>query len=279
MPYSEIDWLGLWKELVLARKLMHSSKNNFSFNRRERAEAFEAGSRKKNKEKGDMFLDFIRADLKPGETVLDIGAGTGRWTVPLAEAAKKVTSIEPASAMLDILKKNVSEAGLGNVEIIQSSWESADVEPHDIAACAHAMYMSPDLAGFVRKMEKNAKRRCYMAMRLLPADGIMAELSFKIHKSRHDAPNFLIAYNALYGMGIYTNVLLEDSGYHWTDDNIESAFERAKKHLHLDDLAEYDNIILETLKRRLVLKDGVYHWPDGMRSALLWWDVKSKAGL
>ncbi len=279
MPYAEIDWLGLWKELVFARKLRHVESDGFTFNRKERAEAFDAGSRRKNKEKGDMFLDFICSDLKPGETVLDIGAGTGRWTVPMSGVVSSVTAIEPAAAMLDILKKNVREAGAGNVKIIESSWEEAEVKPHDIVACAHAMYMSPDLAGFVRKMEKNARRRCYMAMRLLPADGIMAELSLKIHQNRHDSPDFLIAYNALYGMGIYTNVILEDSGYHWTDDDIVSAFDRAKKHLHLDEPSEYDNLIRETLKRRLVLKDGVYNWPDGMRSTLLWWDVKPKAGL
>ena len=69
MPYEETDWFKLWEELVLTRKLAHAERDGFSFNRKERAEAFEAGSRRKNKEKGDVFLDFMRSDLKPGETV------------------------------------------------------------------------------------------------------------------------------------------------------------------------------------------------------------------
>jgi hypothetical protein len=74
-------------------------------------------------------------------------------------------------------------------------------------------------------------------------------------------------------MGIYANVLMEYVQHRWTDETIDDAFARAKRHLHREGLKTHDKLIRETLERRLTYKDGVYAWPDGMNSALVWWDV------
>jgi FkbM family methyltransferase len=269
---KEADYLALWRELVLSRRGQHPDGPSI-FNRKERAEAFEEGTRRKNRERRDLLVDFIKADLKPGETALDIGAGTGRWTVPLAKVVAKVTAVEPAGAMLAILKNNANDAGLTNIEYVQANWEQAEVSMHDVVGCAHAMYMSADFAAFVRKMESSARRRCYLAIRHFPIDGVIQELSMKIYGNPHDGPNFIIGYNALYQMGIYANVVMEYVQHRWRDDTAGEAFARAKRHLHLEGLGTYDALIRETLERRLTYKDGVYAWPDGMNSALVWWDV------
>ena len=85
------------------------------------------------------------------------------------------------------------------------------------------------------------------------------------------APMPLIAYNALYSLGIYTNVLVENDIYPWVNNTLEEAFIRAKKHLHLESIGAYDGLIRDTLSKRLIISNNCYVWPDGMRSALLWW--------
>jgi SAM-dependent methyltransferase len=272
---KETDWSALWRELASRPHVKPGAPGKKgSFERKERAQQFEARTKKRNEERKDPLLEYVLNDLKPGETVLDIGAGTGRWTVPLAKQARQVTAVEPSAAMLDILKENAKEAGLTNVEIIQSTWETARVSPHDIAVCAHAMYQTPDLVAFSRQMEANATRRCYLAIRLIPVDGVMGELSRKIYGNLNDSPNFIVGYNALYLAGIYTNVRLEEGSFHWTSADKESAVDMARRHLYLGDSDDYNGLIRETLEKRLVLKDGAYLWPDGMRSALIWWDIR-----
>ena len=274
MLNREPDYIELWRQLVLQGQNRFPGEGS-SFNRKDKAAAFEAGSRRKNQDRPDPLIDFVVNELKPGETALDIGAGTGRWTLPLARVASKVTAIEPAGAMAEILKANADEAGVaGKIEFVSDTWEEADVAAHDIVVCAHAMYGNPDFATFINRMESLAMKRCYLGVRHFPSGGIVQELHTRIFGQPHDSPNFIVAYNALYQMGIHGNVLMEDLRKRWKDNDMESAFKRAKRHLNLPDSDEkYDGLIQETLDRRLELIDGAYVWPDGMNSVLIWWDV------
>ena len=259
---KEIDWFELWRELV-TRKLYPKSDKL--------VERYKAHGQKQ-KERPDSLLDFVLKGVDASDTAIDIGAGTGRWTIPLAKRIKSLTSIEPTSGMAEMLKENLKNGRLRNVEILAQTWEDATPSMHDIVVCAHGMYASEDLAAFVRKMERYARKTCYMAVRIPPADGILSELSLKIHGCRHDSPDGVIAYNALYTVGIHTNVLVENTIVNWVNKTVEDAFVRAKRHLRLDTFERaYDDLIYSTLQRRLTFSDGVYTWPDGMRSALLWW--------
>jgi hypothetical protein len=174
--------------------------------------------------------------------------------------------------MVDNLQKNIASAKQDNIKIIQSPWEDAIVEPHNITVCAHAMYASHDLASFVRKIERYTTRTCYLAIRLPPSNGIIGELSLAIYGRQHDSPNAIIAYNALYSIGICANIQVESDIYYWTNDTFEEAFVRAKRHLRLQLSTTYDTLIRDTLAKRLSLSNNCYVWPDGMRSALLWWN-------
>jgi len=258
---KEDNWFELWQELV---------ERNSRPGRDGMVKKYKRHARKKT-ERSDPLLNFVLKEMNAEDTVLEIGPGTGRWTIPLSRTGRSLTAVEPTSAMADMLRENLDNVGLNSVEILSQSWEDATPEMHDVVICAHGMYGSPDLETFVRKMERCARKRCYLAIRLTPADGIMAELALKISGCRHDSPDAVIAYNALYSLGIYANVLVEDSMANWANASLEDAVRRAKKHLHLGPSEAYDELIASTLNRRLSFSDSVYTWPDGMRSALLWW--------
>jgi 2-polyprenyl-3-methyl-5-hydroxy-6-metoxy-1,4-benzoquinol methylase len=257
----EPDWLELWRELV---------KSTYNPGSERLWQRYEKHARKRS-ERPDPLLEFVKDNLAPGDTVIDIGAGSGRWTIPLAAKAGGVSAIEPSPEMSILLRQNIDASGRDNIETIAAKWEEASVQTHDIVVCAHAMYSSPDLADFVRKMERLARKRCYLAMRLLQADSILGELSLAIYGRRHDSANAIVAYNALFSMGIYANVIIEEGIYRWENASLEEAFLRAKRHLRLETEMRFDSLIRDTLQRRLVYQTNTYIWPDGMRSALLWW--------
>lgn len=59
-------------------------------------------------------LDSIvrKADIRPTDTVLEIGPGTGNLTLKLLEAAGKVIAIEIDKRMVEVLCNRVAERGL-----------------------------------------------------------------------------------------------------------------------------------------------------------------------
>ncbi len=70
----------------------------------------------------------------PQSTLLDIGSGTGTFSIPLALLHVKVTAIDPSAKMLEILREDAQNEGvLPLIETHQSDWDTFDVPtPYDI---------------------------------------------------------------------------------------------------------------------------------------------------
>jgi protein-L-isoaspartate(D-aspartate) O-methyltransferase len=55
---------------------------------------------------------------EPGDSILEIGSGSGYQTAILAALSRHVTSIERISSVADLARKNLSSIGIQNVRII-----------------------------------------------------------------------------------------------------------------------------------------------------------------
>ncbi len=267
MPRGE--WTERWKSLASIDLMTGPAGEERMVERwRELAERLDAGS----ETRPDPILDFVLERLTSEMTVIDIGAGVGRWTVPLAARAHHVTAVEPVEGMRRVLRERLAARQVANVSIVETPWLDAAVEPHDVVVAAYSMYTSTDLAAFARKMERDARSLCCLAMRLPAHDGIIGELSERIHGEWHDSPNFIVGYNALLEAGFAPNVYIEPAPVrYWTDPNIAEAVVRARRHLRLED-DRNDALIRQTLERRLRETPGGYCWPDWMRAAMIWWE-------
>jgi len=270
------DWPLLWKQLVEAQAKAMQEKQEAKPEDAwvERARTF--GDRvRKRWEKEDSSRRFLVDLLKdnPGCSVLDIGAGTGSWACMLAPYAAKVTALEPSPAMRAVMAENIRDLGIRNVEIRQDSWPEAVVEEHDISLCSHAMYHCADFPAFVRRMDEITRRCCLILMRAPLPDGVMAEIAREVWGQPHDSPNFHIGYNILLQMGIFANVLMEDTGpwKPWTNTSIEEALADVKRKLGLMGDDNYDAVISRILQGRLRWKDGTFVWPSGVCSVLVYW--------
>jgi SAM-dependent methyltransferase len=57
-------------------------------------------------------IEFVRAHVKPGGRLLDVGCGAGREAIGFARAGYRVTGIDLAPAMIEAARRLAAEAGL-----------------------------------------------------------------------------------------------------------------------------------------------------------------------
>lgn len=97
------------------------------------ARSFEAGADAYERHRPrypEQLFDDIRelAGTRWGARLLEIGAGTGRATLALAERGAEIDAIEPSRDMLDVLAARLASAGLAErVRLREAVFE--DVEP------------------------------------------------------------------------------------------------------------------------------------------------------
>ena len=94
-------------------------------------------------------------DLKSGDTVVEIGCGTGLNFPMLQQAVGpvgKVIGVDLTDAMLNQARRRVSMRGWGNVELVQSDAASYSF-PRDIGGVlsTFAITLSPDFDSIIRR--------------------------------------------------------------------------------------------------------------------------------
>lgn len=71
------------------------------------------------------------ADIQPNETILEIGAGIGTMTIPMAKKAGKVIAIEKDPIIADVLQQRLIREKINNVKVIRDDALKIDYPPFD----------------------------------------------------------------------------------------------------------------------------------------------------
>lgn len=114
---------------------------------------------------GEEALDALLALADPDEVWLDIGAGAGRYALPLALRVAEVVAVEPSASMRNALRTGKAEHGLDNIRIVGAAWPDALAElgeppVADVALVAHVGYDIEAIGPFLDGMDRAASRLC-----------------------------------------------------------------------------------------------------------------------
>ena len=156
--------------------------------------------------------------LRVGETLLDVGAGPGRLSIPAAVQGAKVTALDVSSEMLGVLRHNAEQAGVAGISTLNLAWE--DVRPgdnlqvHDVVLLSRSPAMN-DLP----KVDALARRAAYVMVycgRSLKSfhDELLAGIeAAPAHSTRPGLPAHMLVFNQLIDMGIEAHVDYLDDGF------------------------------------------------------------------
>jgi SAM-dependent methyltransferase len=112
----------------------------------------------------DPSLNALLSLVRPHDVWLDVGAGGGRYALPLALRVREVVAIDPSPAMLAVLREDAATFGIENVSVIEARWPMTDPPSGDVSLMAHVGYDIAEIGPFLDQLEIQSSRLCVAVM-------------------------------------------------------------------------------------------------------------------
>lgn len=142
--------------------------------------------------------------LPPRGSVLDVGAGSGAASLPLAGLAGSLAAVDTDAAMLEELRKRALPLRLQTTLVVGRWPDVAERTPAaDVVVCSHVLYNVADLKPFVEALTSHARRRVVIEITAHHPLAGLNPLWLRFHHLRRpERPTWEDAARALFALGL-----------------------------------------------------------------------------
>ena len=253
---SASEAAAAWRDLVVAEREQVEGLAN-----RPRPEDFYgpvAQSFKADPQRRDEpLLDVLRALVRPEETWIDVGAGGGRYALPIALLARRVYAVEPSGGMRDAIQEAAREHGIDNIEVFDERWPGASSAPAaDVAFISHVGYDIAEIGAFLDEMEAHAARLCVAVLFDRAPISDFATLWAPVHGAeRHLLPGMAEFVALLFARGATPELRFLNLAPRVYPD-LEALQRSARRPLWVLEGSEQDKRLAEAVRARAVRVEG-----------------------
>ncbi len=267
MKFGDLDWDRMWREARQAKTWRGRKKDDWD----KRAPSF--AKRNMHSVYAERFLALLRPD--PSWSALDFGSGPGTLAIPLARQVRAVTAADFSTAMLAILDREATAAGLNNIRTVHASWEDdwrqLGIERHDLVIASRSLSVD-NLRAALTRMDEWAAKRVVVSDRV-GAGPFDPDVFAAVGRTLETGPDYIYTVNLLYQMGICATVDFIDleqrrifadraeaiDSCRWMLDRI-SPTEETKLARHVDERLEPLPDGAVALSRRTPIRWAVISW-------------------
>lgn len=268
-----IHWQNTWQEMRNERMRKPQIDPTLALFKKS-ANLFSRLIQSNNYEFGRKAVEILSGIINAGFEVLEIGAGPGSLTIPLAKKVKKIDSVELSQKAIAQLKINLQEENLNNVEIINQDWsEMKDpVRSHkyDLVVCSHFLWQMPDIEGTLRRLE-NASHTYCAVIQPCGRDEIVKDVFEEIGKLKYtgqfepDADYF--AYVILREWGRWISVMPYDYTFvRNLEEEIRYVADFVGRYIKID------QGILKKIRKYLLSKSETGTYIENNKAVVMWWE-------
>jgi SAM-dependent methyltransferase len=205
--------------------------------------------------------------LATAGSVLDVGAGGGAASLPLAPPAARIAAVDESGSMLDSFAAAAEGLGVTHAEIRgrwpDASWAAPDT---DVVVCHHVVYNVPDLARFLAHLDRHARRRVVVELTARHPQSDLEALWRTIHGiERPHAPTYAEAVGVAAALGYDPHVERFSRPSLWVGAPREEQVAFARRRLCAG--PEHD----EQIRRHVAAHAGT-----ARELVTLWWDARRR---
>ena len=209
------------------------------------------------------------------KSIIDIGAGCGALSIPLAENIKHVTALEPSKPMMNIMKREAFAKRLKNINFVNAHWEKVKLPPHEAVILANVPgILLNDIGKFLNQLEKIKPRLIILIQGVDPKnDKFYFRQLYPIifGKTVSEKYDYLKVYSYLHSHNIYANVRIIKYNLDQPFNDLKEALRFWKVYLGLKS-KKYDGVIRGFLSRKLVESENNLIARIPKKSAIIWWN-------
>lgn len=220
----------------------------------------------------DAILDALKALVEPDDVWLDVGAGGGRYALPLALTAREVIALDHSPAMLGVLRQVSDDFGIANVRVVETDWPTAEDFPADVTLISNIGNDIEEIGPFVDALERSARRLCVAQWRWHNPTRDLDELWPEVHGvPRATLPNlrdFLVLLLARERPFEVRLISTRSQTY----ASVEEAMVNGRRQTWVEPGSAKDARLRAAIAARLVERDGrfAYHWEPSYAGIVTW---------
>ena len=220
----------------------------------------------------DATVNVLLSLAQLTDTWLDVGAGGGRYALPIALHVEELIAIDPSPAMLSALTEDAAANRIDNVRVIESRWPMSDPPSGDVALMAHVGYDIAEIGPFVDQLESQSSRLCVAAMGASAMQTTGALFWREVHGDERihlpALPEFL---TLLLARGRLPEVTLVDR-VPPTFDTLDDALAMARRQLWLREGSANDQRLQAVAREVITERDGrfAFEWTPTKIGIVSW---------
>ncbi|RMF95871.1 MAG: class I SAM-dependent methyltransferase [Candidatus Schekmanbacteria bacterium] len=222
------------------------------------------------------ILNIIIPLIQECKTIIDIGAGCGPLSIPLAELGYQVTALEPSPSMINKIRQKAEKKKLSNMKFLEAKFGEIDAGKHDAAIVANVRKLFVELDDFLKNLESVSPK---ITILIVGADTKNNKFFFSelypilFNKEYPKKENHLAVFEKLTAKGLNPQSCIIDLNIDQPFYDIDEAVEFWKAYLNINN-SKYDNILKNFLTEKLIKRDKWLIAEVKKRSAVIWWTSK-----
>lgn len=222
--------------------------------------------------------EWLHRQLGDNQQILDLGCGSGNFTIPMAKYSKEILALDFSPAMLKELSVQLSKEDIKNVRMVRSKWEDFN-EPYeaDYVLSVNSLYRVCYMGEALRKIVQYGRKGFIIVRTLLKP--YFYDIYDDLHLNYRRNNDYMLMPMMLWDMGIHADVK-----YTYYDKKLSYSNWKVVEKQMIEDLGElsylnYNNQLQEMFYHRAMAEENGYIYTSKRIVEVISWFKNRDEGL